>query len=408
MKNFLFMFLGGLLTFLILMVARESDLHWLNLEVSVEEVQEGKSKVLYWVAPMDPNYRRDKPGKSTMGMDLVPVYAGENEGGVIEISPIVENNLGVKIATAELAYPNVQFISSGQVEFAQENIAHIHARASGWVERLYIKDVGQRVKKGQPLYGLYSLDLIDAKEDYLRALNSEDNKLVKAAKNRLRSLRVDNKVIQQLKSNKKAKQVTTFYAPQSGYVEMLNINQGMYVKPETNILSIAKDDAVVVNVEIDHQQAAWLSQFPGDIHWKLSSELMPTKIWQGELDYIRPELNKSLRTFSLRLLVDNSEKLLKPNMWLTLNGNVKGKDKVLIIPRQSLIRTENETRVVLALGEGRFKSIRVIAGRFIGQQVEIVSGLESGDRVVTQAQFLIDSESNIDSDLKRMEATHDQ
>ncbi len=239
-------------------------------------------------------------------------------------------------------------------------------------------------------------------------MNSHNNSLMRAAKNRLKALRIDNKVIAQLKKTKTVNQITTFYAPQSGYIEQLNINEGMYVKPESALLTLADLDQLILDVELEHQLAAWLSQYPGDITWTLSSDLMPSQNWQGKLDYIYPMLSETLRTIRVRLLLDNSEKLLKPNMWLSLKGDITGKEKVLLIPSQALIRTENKTRVVMASiseEEGRFKSVTVTTGRFFNDQVEILSGLKAGDNVVTSAQFLIDSESNIDSDLQRLEAS---
>jgi Cu(I)/Ag(I) efflux system membrane fusion protein len=178
----------------------------------------------------------------------------------------------------------------------------------------------------------------------------------------------------------------------------------MYVKPENALLTVVSLENLVVDVEVDHRQAAWLSQFPGKIQWALTSELMPTQVWQGELDYIYPMLNEKLRTLSLRILVKNTDQLLKPNMWLNLSGSVLVTQKTLLIPSQALIRGQDENRVVLALGKGRYKSVAVRTGRYLDQQVEIVQGLAAGDIVVTSAQFLLDSESAIDSDLKRIEA----
>ena len=410
MKNFIFMCLGGVITVLAFMFGQAflfDKTSNLGQGISQESVSQ-EPKILYWVAPMDANFRRDKPGQSPMGMDLVPVYAnasGDSEKGIVEISASVGNNLGVRSAEVEWALPELNFISSGQVNYAKESLVHLHARTSGWVEKLYVSDMGQRVKKGQALYGIYSLEFIDAQKDYLRALNAQDESLMRAAKNRLKALRVDNKVITELKRTKKVNQITTFYAPQSGYIEELNINEGMYVKPENTLLAIADLSQLTVDVELDHQHAAWLSQFPGQIQWTLSSQLMPTQIWQGKLDYIYPMLNEKLRTIRVRLLVDNHDQLLKPNMWLNLKGTITAVEKTLLIPSQALIRTENKTRVVMALGEGRFKSVSVKTGRFFNQKVEVTAGLQAGDRIVTSAQFLIDSESNIDSDLQRMEAS---
>jgi Cu(I)/Ag(I) efflux system membrane fusion protein len=107
----------------------------------------------------------------------------------------------------------------------------------------------------------------------------------------------------------------------------------------------------------------------------------------------------------VRLVVDNNDQLLKPNMWLNLKGSITATEKTLLIPNQALIRTENKTRVVMALGEGRFKSVAIKTGRFFNQKVEVLNGLQAGDRIVTSAQFLIDSESNIDSDLQRMNSS---
>lgn len=410
MKNIVLICLGGVITLLAYFVSQQFMADQ-KMDGVGAHAQKDEPEVLYWVAPMDANFRRDKPGKSAMGMDLIPVYAnasGESDAGIVEISAAVGNNLGVKAEEVEWAQPTLSFISSGQVNYAKESLVHLHARTSGWVEKLHISDMGQRVKKGQALYGIYSLEFIDAQEDYLRALNAQDDSLIRAAKNRLKALRIDNKVIAKLKRTKKVSQITTFYAPQSGYIEQLNINEGMYVKPENALLTIADLSQLTVDVELDHQQAAWLSQFPGQIDWVLMSQLMPTQSWQGKLDYIYPMLNEKLRTMRVRLLVDNKNQLLKPNMWLNLKGDITADQKVLLIPKQALIRTENKTRVVLALGEGRFKSVELKIGRFFNQKVEVLQGLEAGDHIVTSAQFLIDSESAIDSDLQRIDVQKEE
>ncbi|MBL4882308.1 MAG: efflux RND transporter periplasmic adaptor subunit [Oleispira sp.] len=407
MKNFVFMCLGAVITLLGLTFGQQFII---ATDSEPSDASSSQPEVLYWVAPMDANFRRDQPGQSPMGMDLVPVYAngnGNNNAGVVEISAAVGNNLGVKTALVSWSQPTLSFISSGRVQYAKEDLVHMHARASGWVEKLYVKDVGEKVSKGQKLYGLYSLELIEAQEDYLRAIRAKNESLIRAAKNRLKSLRVDNRVIAQLMRTKRVSQVTDFYATQDGFIEQLTISEGMYVKPENIILAIAGFDRVVVEAEIDNRQGAWLTQYPGQIEWNLTSDLMPTQLWQGELDYIHPVLNESLRTLSLRLIVKNSDQLLKPNMWMKLSGEITITEKTLLIPTQSLIRTQGKTRIVMALGEGRFKSVAIKTGRFFNQQVEVLEGLQAGDTIVTSAQFLIDSESNIDSDLQRMENTDD-
>ena len=120
-----------------------------------------ESEILYWVAPMDANYRRDEPGKSPMGMDLVPVYANEasSEAGVVKINPTVENNLGVRTSEAELGTLSRDIDTVGYIGFDEEKIFHVHTRVEGWVERLLIKAEGERVKKGQKLFEIYSPEL---------------------------------------------------------------------------------------------------------------------------------------------------------------------------------------------------------------------------------------------------------
>jgi Cu(I)/Ag(I) efflux system membrane fusion protein len=408
MKNLLLICLGGLITLAVVFGKTYLLPQGSTLSKQDADQKQESEQVLYWVAPMDANYRRDKPGKSPMGMDLVPVFAdGKQESGVVKISAAVINNLGLKTAKVVKEKAELSFISSGQVHYAKESLVHLHARTSGWVEKLYVTDRGQWIKKGQPLYGIYSLEFIDAQEDYLRALNSQNKNLIKAAANRLHALRIDKKVIARLKRNKKVDQVTTFYAPQNGYIEALNINEGMYVKPENTLLTLADLNQVSVDIELEHGLIAWLSQYPGQINWALSSEYMPTQKWQGKLDYIYPMMSEQLRTIRVRLLVENHNQLLKPNMWLALNGSIKTDHKTLLIPKQALIRTEKQNRVVMAdSAEGkefsRFKSVAVTTGRSFDNSIEILAGIQAGDVVVTSAQFLIDSESNIDSDLLRM------
>ena len=410
MKSLIFLILGSVITLSIVgALGIGSDGFSLKGQPeTLNNEDNSEPKVLYWVAPMDANFRRDGPGKSPMGMDLVPVYEKKgiaSESGTVEVSSAMINNLGIKTEKVVLAYPRLSFISSGKVNYAKESLIHLHARTSGWIEKIYVRDVGEQVKKGQALYGIYSLELMDAQKDYLRSLDSQNEELMQAAKNRLKSLRVDNNVISDLKKTRKVSSLTTFYAPQSGFIEQFNINEGMYVKPENRLLTIADLSRLTVDIELDSQQATWLSQFPEDIIWTLTSDLVPNKSWQGKLDYIYPVLDETLRTIKVRLLLDNTRQLLKPNMWLTLTGNLIGVEKTLLIPRQALIRTENQNRVVIALSDGRFRSISVKPGQFFNQQVEIIAGLKEGDNIVTSAQFLIDSESNIDTDLQRMNSS---
>jgi membrane fusion protein, copper/silver efflux system len=362
-----------------------------------------KKKPLYWVAPMDPNYRRDKPGKSPMGMDLIPFYGeegGANDGpGTVKISPDVVNNLGVRTATVQRGFLHSQIQTVGYVKYDEDQLVHIHPRVSGWIEHLYVKASGDPVKKGEPLYSLYSPELVNAQEELLIALERDKSQLIKAAVNRLTSLRVSSWAISQIKKNREVQQNITFYAPQDGVIANLDIRQGFYVKPGSTIMSIGAIDQVWVEAEVFERQA---SEVVVGLPVTMTLDYLPGKEWLGEVNYVYPTLNTKTRTLRVRLRFDNEKEMLKPGMFAQVVINLENSKKTLLVPKEAVIRTGLSNRVVLALGRGRFKSVNVKVGRFDQQSAEILSGLSEGERVVTSAQFLIDSESSKTSDFKRM------
>lgn len=203
---------------------------------SVMASDSGEKKPLYWVAPMDSNYRRDKAGKSPMGMDLVPVYE-ESSGaddfgpGAVTISPHVVNNLGVKTAQVEVAPLSKVISTVGYVQYDEDKLLHIHPRVEGWIEQLFVKAEGNPVEQGQALYTLYSPQLVNAQEELLIAIKRKNNTLIKAAKERLAALQLSTKFINQLVKTQQVKQSITFYAPQSGVLDGLKVREGFYVKP---------------------------------------------------------------------------------------------------------------------------------------------------------------------------------
>ena len=201
----------------------------------------GDQEPLYWVAPMDPNFKSDEPGKSPMGMDLIPVYAsGEgsvDEGaGTIRISPDIVNNLGVRTGRAEMRLLSSEITTVGYVQYDEDQLLHVHPRVEGWVETLFVKAEGDPVDAGAPLYQLYSPPLVNAQEELLLAIGRGNPSLIEAAEERLKALQIDDKVIDELKRAGKVQQQITFYAPMSGVVDNLNIREGFYVQPGTTCL----------------------------------------------------------------------------------------------------------------------------------------------------------------------------
>jgi len=363
-----------------------------------------KKEPLYWVAPMNPDYKRDKPGKSPMGMDLIPYYGdaggGPSEGkGTIRISPDVVNNLGVRTAIAAYKPLHMQIDTVGYVAYDEDTLVHIHPRVEGWIEKLYVKAIGDPVKKGQPLYDIYSPELVNAQEELLLALDRNNKRLITAAENRLFSLQIPKKAIAQLRKTKKVKQSITFYAPQKGVVENLKVREGFFIKPGSTIMSIGDLAEVWVEAEVFERQAA---QVKTGTPVTMKLDYLPGKEYNVNVDYIYPTLNPKTRTMKVRIRVDNKNGDFKPDMFAQIIMHTSGDESALLIPKEALVRTGSQDRVVLALGQGSYKSVAVKVGRFDSDNVEILSGLTKGEKIVTSAQFLLDSESSKTSDFKRM------
>lgn len=358
---------------------------------------------LYWVAPMDANYRRDQPGKSPMGMDLIPVYDDSSSDkaapGTVTISAAVVNNLGVRTALVERAALNSQINTVGYVQYNQDKLVHLHPRVEGWIEKLYVKAEGDPVVKNQPLYDLYSPELVSAQEDLLQAMQGTGIRLVEGAKNRLRSLKISESAIADIVKHRKVMQTVTFYAPQSGVVEALNIREGFFVQPGSTLFSIGALDEVWVEAEVFARQAHLIKAGQ-----KVSITLahLPGRKLSGILDYVYPTLDEKLRTLRVRLRFNNEDRALKPNMFAQVQIQGDSDASTLLVPRAAVIRTGRQDRAVLAMGDGRFKSVEVQLGRMDESSIEILSGLNEGDTVVISAQFLLDSESSKNSDFLRM------
>jgi membrane fusion protein, copper/silver efflux system len=368
-----------------------------------------EKKIMYWVAPMNPGYRRDEPGKSPMGMDLIPVYEGSEENmgeesSIVEISPEVINTLGVRTTKVKREPLWKRIGTVGYIDYDETRINHIHTRTEGWIEKLQVRAEGEEVKRGQLLFELYSPPLVNAQEEYLQALASGNRLLAEASKEKLSALGISKSQIDRLEKDKKVTQNIRFYSPQSGVLINLGVREGMYIKPETQVLSIANLDTIWLLAEVFERQANWV-----EAGQKAEAILpsMPGVIWKGTVEYIYPDLDPVTRTLRVRLRFNNSEEKLMPNMYAHVTVYAGEKKEALSIPREALIRDAKQQRVIKALGDGRFQAQEIVAGIESGDRVEIISGLNEGDNVVTSSQFLIDSESNLKASLNRMQSVEE-
>nr|WP_086937410.1 efflux RND transporter periplasmic adaptor subunit [Thaumasiovibrio occultus] len=375
-----------------------------SMSHSSESTANSSNEPLYWVAPMDPNYRRDAPGKSPMGMDLVPVYEGDGTAndepaGTVYIDPAVENNLGVKSATVERKDLFAAINTVGYIGFNQDTYWQINLRVSGWVGELHLGAVGERVTQGDVLFTLYSPEWVKVQEELLNAARTGRRAMVRGAKQRLRSLGMADEQIEQVVKQGRVIEYVPIIAPADGVVDALNIREGAFISPQQLIVSAGALDTVWVDAEVFERQSQWVNL--GDTV-TMSVESLAGKTWQGTVDYIYPVLDAKTRGMRVRITFANPDLVLKPNMYANIQIHAQSYNDVLVVPRQAIIHNGDMTRVVLALGDGKYRSARIVTGRQTHDWVEITEGLTLGDKVVTSAQFMLDSESSQSADLSRI------
>ena len=377
-----------------------------NTSSSGSKVVDDEREILYWVAPMDPQFRRDGPGKSPMGMDLVPVYADEVDSrpGIVSIDPTVVNTLGVRTAMAERSSLPRIVDTTAHVSYDEDTVQHVHTRVDGWIEKLAATAEGDAVAAGDLLFELYSPTLVNAQQEYLAALRSGSASLRSASRDRLLSLGVTAAEIERLDAERKAGQRIRVYADRDGVIAELGVREGMFVTPNTDVISIASLDTIWVYADVLERQAGWVA--PGQAA-SIRFESLPGETWSGRVDYIYPELDPATRTLRVRIRLENVDRKLRPNMFGRVRIEGRGTGPIVHVPRHAVIRSGHDSRVVVDLGAGRFAARPVRLGIESGDRIAVRSGLEPGERVVVSGQFLIDSESSVGSALARMGAEDD-
>lgn len=362
-------------------------------------------EVLYWEAPMDPSYRRDGPGKSPMGMDLVPVYANEasakGEEPSLRINPAVVNNIGVRTAVARRDNLSQNVETVGYVAADEERESVVTVRSDGWVERLAVESMGAPVRRGEVLFQFYSPRLVSAQSEYLQARRLDRPALTGAAAERLRSLGMTVEQIDSLAASGEPRRLISVHAPQDGVVTEMNVREGAQLMAGETAMRLADLSSVWVIAEVFESEVGSISEGQAAT---MTLDAFPGESWSGEVDYVYPTADADARTVRVRLRFPNPQGRLKPNMYanIRLQAAESVSSGAVSIPEMALIRGTEGDRVILALGEGRFRPAQVTAGASAGDRVAISSGLAAGERVVVSGQFLIDSEASLDAALMRL------
>jgi Cu(I)/Ag(I) efflux system membrane fusion protein len=360
-----------------------------------------------YVCPMHPQIVRNEPGSCPIcGMDLVQrmIDPSAGQGATVEVSNAIINSMGVRTAPARNTTLWKYIETVGRIEYDETRLAHIHPRAEGWLEELLVHAEGERVERGQVVGRLYSPEILSAQVDFLIALEQPGAGAARAekARNRLRLLGVPEGTISAIERRRESLNTVPLLAPSDGVVTRLGVRHGMFVKPDMELMEIADLSRVWVLVDVYEHQIDWLST-------GLSAEIRvpayPGRVWEGEVEYIYPELDAKSRTLRVRLAFDNPDRLLKSLMFADVVIYGGPRRDTLAVPAEAVIQTGRRSSVVLALGEGRFRPVDVVTGMASGGMVEILSGIEAGDEVVVSGQFLIDSEASLQASFMRMEDT---
>ncbi len=374
-------------------------------------------KVLYWRAPMDPNYISQKPGKSPMGMDLVPVYADKEESGsahTIRIDPVTIQNMGIRTAVVKRG-PLIKTIRTvGRVDYDEQLVRFVDTKFEGWIEELDVDETGQHVAKGQKLFGVYSPELYAAQQEYLSAVQNlprlkasnfapareEAVKLVESAVTKLKYFDVSDEQIEAIRESGTIEKTLTIHSPAGGIVTEKMALEGMYVKPGMRLFTIADLSRVWVYVDIYEYQLPWIRMGQNAT---MTLPYIPGESFAGKVVYIYPYLEQQTRVIKVRLEFQNPDLHLKPGMYANIRLESELQRDAILVPRESYIDSGIRQVAFVALGDGKFSPRDIQVGvEAENGMVEVLYGLDEGEVVVTSGQFMLDGESKLKEAVAKM------
>jgi membrane fusion protein, copper/silver efflux system len=390
------------------------------IAVYAEESQPSAEKeILFYRSPMNPSVTSPVPATDSMGMDYVPVYADNERGGIagtVKIDPVVVQNIGVRTAIAKQTSISRTIRAVGRVDFNEERMSRLHPKVEGWIEEIRVDKTGQAVAEGDILLSIYSPKLVSTQQEYLLALNNLSTlsnspfeeirrgaeALVKSSRERLQLLDVPEHQIKELEHTRTIQKNLHIHSPVNGTVIRIGSRQGQFVTPKTELYMMVDLSQVWVYADVYEYELPWVKV--GDkVEMTLAS--VPGKTFKGSLDYIYPYAESKTRTTKVRLVFDNSDLLLRPDMFAEVHIQSDALDNVVVVPAESIIRSGGRTQVFVVRGPGKFEPRTVQLGIESSGQVAVLDGVAAGEEVVTSAQFLVDSESKLrEATAKMMEA----
>lgn len=383
------------------------------------QTENSGSDIDYYHCGMHPWITSDKPGLCPIcNMDLTPVYKGAALGdGIVQIDPTMVQNIGVKTEMVMKRNLTHTIRTTGIVDYDETKQTYITTKFSGYIEKLYVDYTGKAVKKGEPLFDIYSPELVAAQQEYLQAVSytksmSQSNNstavsgaedLLQSAKQKLSLWDISTQQINQLVETGKVKKTLTIYSPFSGTVIEKNVFDGMKVEAGMNLLKLADISQLWVYADVYENELSWI-KIGETVELKLPYDA--DKSLEGKISYIYSFIQEQSRTAKVRMEFSNQNEALKKDMYVTVNIRPSVSIDAIAVPEQSVIHSGTRNIIVLSLGSGKFKSVEVKLGALSDNYYEVKEGLSEGDIIVTSSQFLIDSESNLKAGLSGMQHTN--
>ena len=430
-------------------------LEWFAPErATLEEHTHEKDGIAYWTCPMHPSVQAGESGPCPIcAMDLQPVPAAEPPAsvtqsttqptsqstsgvpGFITLTPWQQQLIGVMTAPVERRPLRATIRTVGRVDYDETRLADVNLKIKGWIEKLYVNYTGKSVVRGQPLFTLYSPELVSTQEEYLlvfqtlqeletqarqtlaasmdrskqteaisREAITRQHSTLEATRQRLLLWDLDEAQIRALEEQGKSQRTVTIYAPASGIVTDKMAVQGMYVEPGMRLYRIAALDTVWVYADIYEHELPFVREGQ---QATTSLSYVPGQTFQGTVDYVYPYLDSKTRTAKVRLRVPNARMSLRPDMYADVVLQIEGGEQ-LCVPEDAVLFSGRRRLVFIDMGQGRFQPREVRLGARMGNYYHILEGLKEGEQVVTSAHFLLDSESKLKNVMGGMASQYEQ
>ena len=380
--------------------------------------KDGERKILYWYDPMHPAYRSDKPGIAPdCGMTLVPKYADEQNmakmpEGTVSVSPEKQVLAGVRTAVVERKPLVREIRTTAQIVADETRIAHVHVKVAGYIDKVYVDFVGQLVKKGQPLFTLYSPDLVSTQEEYLIAkrgnaklgnapfkeISEGSQSLLQSARQRLKLWDISDNQIKELDQTAKVSKDLTFYSPITGFVTDRKVFPQTSVTPDSELYTVSDLSTVWADADIYEYEVPFVHLGQ---HVSLTLSYYPGKTYSGNISYVYPTVDPQTRTVKVRIQFPNPGFFLKPQMFADAQLRVDYGTKILV-PEEAVLNSGMEQHVFVVHEGGLFEPRKVSVGPVVDGNAVILSGLKVGETIVVSGNFLIDSESGLKNAMSGM------